>query len=756
MGQRLMREIVIFLILIFAWPALGHNGSNRAPTPAPAPAPNPHQGVFTRSYNNMRTNLDSNETYLTPQPGMPGSVSFGNFGRLAQFPTNAYVFAQPLYVTNVNIPGQGTKNVLYVADESDTVYAFDASGKTTSPLWEDQLTDAKFLKPADGQNQYPLTGQGAGTSADIQCPNIAPFPGSTVGINGTPVIDPATNTLYVVTVSKDTSVSPTRYYQYLHALDITTGAEKYGGPVMLPFASTPSTSGNVLDALHENQHEALALEPGSNDSDGKLYIAFSSNCDEGPYTGLILTYNAPSLAHGSETMQLQNPVWQSTSQNGNEAGIWSLGSGPAIGPNGNVYVATGNGAFDGQTNFGCSVLKLGPTSSGGLIKTDFFAPFDQANMNTIQVDLDVGSGGVMLLPDQSGPNPHLAVAGGKAGQIYLLNRDNMGGYSSSDSNFQNIVQSFNLNGTPYAQDGVFNGMTDGLYSSPAYFNDRVYYAPVGDYLRAYQLTNGLFTSPSGTPPGIIAPVVETNWTFNWPGGTPTISSDGNNNGILWFVDTSHANDPPLGQVPASLYAFDATTLHLLWSSDSTGSNCSVDTADQLGWAVKHVSPTVYNGDVYVGTKTGVDMYGTKAGLVQSCVADPSPTPTMPSGATITMQYDAANSTCGSTLPNSYYNFMVQRCVTSGNNYPLCATSDTTANPVYYANQFVDLQVNAATQVGLDTNSGTGWLYELIPGANKITLSNGLPATLYVEEPEQFNVSATGYTTVSAKFYCVEQ
>ncbi len=809
MLDRFTRDILVFLILLITWPALGHNGAkpdggNSSGSGAPPPITS-HTGMFTRSYDNYRTNFDPNEIILTHQ-----NVQAATFGKITEFPTDAYVYAQPLYVTNVLVPGSAQPlNMIYVSTEGDSVYAYDASGpqvqgQAPSPIWVDHFTQTLTAYGTWQPNPHSQaltgmgpSGQGAST-ADVQCPDIAPYPGSTIGINSTPVIDPTTDTLYVVTVTKDTTVNlpqnPTeaelnlKYRLMLHALDIKTGTEKFGGPVQIQLPQG-------LDALHSTQHEGLALETDAN-GNAQVIIPFSSSCDEGPYSGLLLVYSV-------QNNKLVQTGSHETTQTGGQAGIWALGGAPAIGPNGNIYVSTGNGAFDGQLNFGCSILKFA-LSGGDLQQTSFFTPFDQINMNTIQIDLDVGSGGVMVIPDQPGIT-HLLVAGGKSGQVYLLNRDRLGGYNALASHFQNIVQSFNLNGQPYAQNGIFNNGNDGIYSSPAYYNGRIYYAPVGDHIRSYQLTNGQVVPPSYTPTtaNILQPADRSNWLFGWPGGTPTISANTKPgaypNAILWFVDTNR-EFAPSGQDEAILYAFDANHMYydpnyvdksgyhdngFLFSSDKTAGDCTANPSDQANGATKHVSPVVFNGNVYFGTKTGVDMYGlcdpnnnggnrclrgsapTCANFTPTDVATPAPT----AGANVVMTYDAQKSNCNVTnsagaitssfTPTGTYNFMIQLC--GGANYPACASSDTATNTVSYLDQFMNLTANTLTspgatptpdQVGLMPSANDGSSYEILPGNNSISLpgATGTP-TLFVEEPVQFNVTAGAFTTVNAKFYC---
>jgi len=497
-------------------------------------------GAFTWRNDNARTGQNRQELLLTP-----ATVNPAKFGKVFSFRVDGEVYAQPLYVPNVQVPGQGARNVVYVATEHDTVYAFDADGRTTSPLW------AKSLIPAGGTT-VPLP------SPDLVCPDIIH---PEIGITGTPAIDPQTNTLYVVGATKENS----NFVQRLHALDIATGAEKFGGPKAIQasvrgIGAGGDGQGNIpFDSLRQNQRAALLL------SGGRVYIAWASFCDTDPYHGWLLGYAAANLQ--------QVAVFNAT-PNGTEGAIWQSGAGPSADSNGNIYVITGNGTFDrdtGGVDFGDSFLKLNANLT---TVHDFFTPFNQALLS--EADLDVGSGGALLLPDQPGAHPHLIVGGGKEGKLYLVDRDNMGKFHSGDDS--QIVQSFSVS-------------PEGFFSTPAFWENNIYIAGNGDFLKAFRLSGGLLST---------TPTSQSSAFFGYPGATPAISSNGSTNGIVWVLQTEGFATFE----PAILRAYDATDLSVeVYNSTLAGPR------DQAGPAVKFAVPTVANGRVYVGTGNEVTVYG---------------------------------------------------------------------------------------------------------------------------------------------------
>jgi len=511
-----------------------------------------YAGTFTYHNDSMRTGRNQNETVLTP-----GNVNSAQFGKVFSFPVDGKIYAQPLYVPNVNIAGQGSHNVIYVATEHDSIYAFDADNLQGAPLWQ-----TSFISPGDG-----ITTLSIGTDAglDITCDSMKPE----VGITGTPVIDSASNTMYLVARTKEVTGGITNFVQKLHMLDITTGADKPNSPVVIQ-ASVPGSGtgydgqGNVLwDPLIANQRSGLLL------MNGVVYIAFASFCDPPNYHGWLLAYDAASL----QQLQAFN-----SSPNGWGNGIWGSGAAPAADADGNIYVSTGNGTFDADfagVNYGDSILKLS-TSGGGLSLVDYFTPFNQYYL--IGPDLDLGSGGVTVVPDQTTGPAHLLFGGGKSGDIYLMNRDNMGGYNSSNNN---QVESDLV----HAAGGTGRG-DKGIWPKGAYWQNQVYYVGTGDVPKAYRLYNGQL-SP--------IPISKGNFAFGYPGGLPAISSNGSSNGIVWVVWEA---TPVKAQTV--LYAFEADNLSVqLYNSTGT----------TTGLGVQFGIPTVANGRVYIGTASELDVYG---------------------------------------------------------------------------------------------------------------------------------------------------
>ncbi|HYM06899.1 MAG TPA: LamG-like jellyroll fold domain-containing protein [Terriglobales bacterium] len=503
-----------------------------------------YPGTFTHRNDNLRTGQNLSETVLTP-----ANVNASTFGKLYSYALDGVAHASPLYVANVSIPGQGFHNVVYVATEHDSVYAFDADGLSSSPLWH-----VSFINPAAGITTVPPSDTG-------ECCDIRPE----IGITGTPVIDPGTGTLYVVAKTKEVVVGTTSYVQRLHALDITTGAEKFGGPVVIQ-ASVAGTgdgaqAGRVpFNALHENQRPALLL------SNGVVYVGFASHGDNPPYHGWVLGYNAANL---------QEAMAYNDTANGSGGGIWQSGGGLAADSVGNIYFVTGNGTFDADisgVDYGDSFEKISP--SGTVM--DYFTPLDQGALNSGNADL--GAGGVLLLPDNVGVLPHLLLSAGKDGTIYLVNRDNMGHYNpSSNQNVQSLVNIF-PNGTP----------EPGNFSAPVYFNGHVYFSPIADSVKAFQLTYvGLSTAPTSQSPEV----------YGYPGGAMAISANGNTNGILWVVQKN-------GTSVGVLRAYDANNLATeLYNSNQSGSRDTMDVA------AKFSIPLIANGKAFVASQSQLTVYG---------------------------------------------------------------------------------------------------------------------------------------------------
>lgn len=500
--------------------------------------------ITTAQYNNQRTGATLTETVLSPR-----NVASARFGRLFTIQVEGEVHAQPLYVPNLEMPGKGRRNVVYIATESDRLYAADAD--TGEALWRIAFADA-------------TRGVTTLRTTDVRCS----FLGPEIGITPTPVIDLAAKTIFVLVRTRERSSSGENlFYQRLHAIDIGTGMERPGSPVLIRAKVTASawfglsTKEVHFNALRENPRAAMLL------SRGTVYIAWGSSCDVTPYYGWVIGYDASTLR--------QTAVFN-TAPDAGAAGIWQSGTGIAADDQGNIYVNTGNGSFtasQGGVDYGDSVLKLEPKS---LRVLDFFAPFDEASLN--RTDNDLGASGPVLLPDQAGPRPHLLATAGKSGRIYLLDRDRLGHKDTS------------------GKDGNAVDVTDpcgkGVYGGPAYWNGHLFVFGDGDVLRDYSLHSGRLSAEHVG-----------KQKFRNPGAIPSISANGSQNGIVWVVLTKSYFEHA---VPATLQAYDASDVgRLLYTSDNAGAG------EGPGTAVRFTIPIVANGKVYVSTVNAVAVYGLK-------------------------------------------------------------------------------------------------------------------------------------------------
>ena len=498
------------------------------------------QRVVTSQYDNARTGANLGETILTPR-----NVNAQQFGKLFTLKVDGDIYAQPLFLGGVEVPGKGRHDLVFIATEHDSVYAFDAYGKPASPLWQ-----VSFLK--DGVT--PVSARNA------ECPFIFPE----VGITSTPVIDAESGTLYVLVRTKEhKGLLPDEYNQRLHALAVTTGLEKFGGPVDIQASISGHGAGSfgvgklTFDPLTENPRASLLL------ANGTVYLTWGSSCDVGPYHGWVMAYGAHSLK--------QKAIFNA-SPDADDSGFWASDTGPAADKDGSVFLATGNGRFDAAKDgrdYGDSLLRLDGQS---LKLDDYFAPFnvDQLDAN----DNDLGSGGPMLLPDQPGPHPHLAVIAGKEGTIYLVDRDHLGHYHAADDS--HAVQTISGRG--------------GVFGSIAYWNHNVYALNESDALRQFAVVNGR-----------LSPKAATSNRFLGVSATPMVSADGAKNGVVWVLYSKGWNSPDR---PAILYAYDAADVsHELYDSEQNSSR------DRAGVALRFNMPTVANGHVYVGAKREVDVYG---------------------------------------------------------------------------------------------------------------------------------------------------
>jgi hypothetical protein len=597
--------------------------------------------VNVTTYHNdiARTGQNTQETTLTP-----ANVNVGQFGKLFSVTVDGAVYGQPLVLTNVSIKG-GTHNVVYVATQHDSVYAIDAD--TGTLYWQ--------------MNLIPMGGSTVSPNLDLNfCNDIA----GEVGITGTPVIDAASGTLYVVAKVKVVS----GFLQYLHALDVGSGAEKFGGPVSIQ-ASVPGTasdgSGGMVsfDPRWENQRPGLLLE------NGHVVIAWAGHCDITPYHGWVMSYAAGTL--------VQEAAFN-TSPNGSEDGIWMSGAGPAADSSGNIYFATGNGTFS-ATDTGNSVVKLGPPSGATLPLLDYFIPYNQAALSS--ADLDLGSGGVVLLPTASNGKQLLATLS-KAGTIYLIDRNNMGQYcvtqtpacTSSDTN---IVEEIPLAFTGY-------------WGAPAYWNGSVYWAGgngttgAAEPLKAYSFDAGGSGLISGSPTSM------STHSFGFSGPVPSVSSNGTSNGIVWGLENSnYASACSAGGNCQVLYAYDATDLtKMLYTSSQAANN-----RDVPGTAVKFTTPTIANGKVYVGSKTTVSAFG--------LLSATPPTAAAPTTSPVAGTYPSAQSvSLSDTTPGAviYYTTDGTTPTTASAQYSaaLSIASTTTIKAIAVASGYMNSAVTSAT------------------------------------------------------------
>jgi uncharacterized protein (TIGR03437 family) len=490
--------------------------------------------VLTWHNDSARTGQNFQEAFLTP-----ANVKSATFGRLATLTVDGKVDAQPLYVPGLTIPGQGVHNVLYVATEHGSLYAFDAD--TFAPLLKVSLL---------GANE---------TTASVSCTQVAPE----IGITGTPAIDlqaGPNGVIFAVSQSQDASHT---FHHRLHALDLTTLTERPGSPVNITGAYPGSGAENTFTPAEHVARPALLV------LNGVVYTSWGSHCDSGSYAGWILSYSETTLAQ----VGVLNLV-----PNGNDGGIWSAGSGPAADANGNIYALIGNGTFDPTLNgsgfpvhgdYGNSMVKV--STSGELSVVDYFTMSNSVVESN--ADTDFGSAGLILLPsldNGQGALVSLAVGAGKDHNIYVLNQANLGKFNSNtDAIYQQLT-------------GALPG---GTWSSPAWFNGSLYYAGSGDNLRQFKFANGAFS---------LAAISSAQFPF--PGSTPSISANGILNGIVWAIENTN---------PAVLHAYDAAN----FPAELYNSNQAANSRDHFGAGNKYIVPTVVNGKVYVGTTTGVGVFG---------------------------------------------------------------------------------------------------------------------------------------------------
>jgi hypothetical protein len=517
-----------------------------------AAASNPNVDVTTYHYDNSRDGLNANETILTPS-----NVKSSSFGVVGFYGTDGRVDAAPLYLSSMTINGQ-THNVLYVVSEHDSVYAFDAD--TGSQLWK-----------------VSVLGANETTSGDHNCGQISPE----IGITATPVIDrgyASRGAIFVVGMSKDSNGN---YHQRLHALDLTNGAELKSGPTEIQ-ATYPGTGLFSDKGMQTFEPGKYAERVGLLLMNGFIYMGWTSHCDQAPYTGWLMAYREESLKQTSVLNLTPNTSPANSPFGEGEGSIWMSGAGLAGDASGNVYFLDANGGFDSTLNasgfpnhgdYGNAFMKVSTAANGRMAVADYFNPSNTVTESND--DTDLGSGGVLLLPDltdSKGQVRQLAVGAGKDGSIYVVDRTNMGKF--------NAVSNYIYQQLPGAT-------ANGVWGMPAWFNGTVYYGGQSDVVKAFSVVNArLLTTPAS----------QSSTVFSYPGTTPSVSANGTTNGIVWAVENSSHN--------GILHAYDATNLgHELYNSGQAPRKRDYFVDN------KFITPVVANGKVFVGTPTGVVVFG---------------------------------------------------------------------------------------------------------------------------------------------------
>jgi outer membrane protein assembly factor BamB len=498
----------------------------------------PVSDVLTYKNDPARTAQNLTESVLTPV-----NVNSTGFGLLRSLAVDGRVDAEPLYVSKLTIAGSA-HNVVFAATENGSVYAFDAD--TGTMLWH-----------------VSMLASGESTSDTHGCSQVTP----SIGVTATPVIDRAAGThgvIYVVAMSKDSSSA---YHQRLHALDVTTGAELFSGPKEIA-ATYPATAGGTATTFDPGQYEERAALLLAN---GLVYTSWTSHCDASPYMGWIIAYDQTSLAQKSIVNVAPN-------SNGLGPAIWMAGGGPGADATGNVYLLTANGVFEttlangfpNKQDYGNSFLKLNGQT---LAVTDYFTMSNEVTESA--KDQDLGSGGEMLLPDLTDTTKtvrHLVLGAGKDGNIYVVDRDAMGKFNSSSNQIWQELD---------------NVVAGGVFATPAYFNNTVYYGDVGASLKAFGITNAKLST---------TPTSQTSNQFAYPGTAPAVSANGTTNGIVWAIENA---------TPAVLHAYDATNL----TRELYNSNQAASGRDGFGAGNKFVTPAIADGKVFVGTPNSVAVFG---------------------------------------------------------------------------------------------------------------------------------------------------
>ncbi len=489
--------------------------------------------VLTYHNDDTRDGAFTQESVLTT-----GNVNSTQFGKIAAYTVDGQIYAQPLYLPAVTIAG-ASHAVVYTVTQNNSVYAFDATGTQTMPFWQIHLGTPVTKNDVEGVNPY-------------------------VGILSTPLIDATSNTMYLVTETTGTQVP-----FYLHALDVTSGAEKFGGPVAINASVTGTegtgTSHTITLGTDCYQRMGLALNPVTN----SIVIPFGS-CAH----GWIVSYDKTSLQ--------QTAVFNDTPNDNGGGGLWASGGAVAIDDiTGDLYLMSGVDEGDEiTTGYSDSFLRLAPTNLSVL---DYFTP-DNAQVLE-ENDVDLGSGSNILVPNNSSSTPHETIGGGKDGNIFVVNRDEMGSFSPSQNN---VIQTVHTGTQQY----------NNIFSTPVYWNGSIYYHCSHDVLHAFSwsASTGLMsTSPTSSATAV----------YTQHGATPSLSANGDANGIIWDTDnTNYDQNDPSSSGPLVLHAYDAANVATeLYNSTQAG------TRDTAGLALKFTVPTIASGKVFVPTASELDIYG---------------------------------------------------------------------------------------------------------------------------------------------------
>ena len=589
------RTQTALLILVSSILAAGVSGcgddgdSTPPPTSSPSPPPTQPSGP-TPNVTTYHNDLGRTGQYLSETTLNRTNVNPTTFGKVGSMAVDGLIYAQPLYIQNVSVPSVGSTNLIVVETEHDSVYAFNADTLSTTPIWS-----RSFL----GDSTLACSNCTTASSTQVNAPNIYPE----YGMTSTPVIDPVSMTIYMIALTVENGT----FYNKLHALDLTTGKERSGSPVVISGTAKGGGFGSSNGEITFNAQWQLS-RAGLTLYNGDLIFGFSSFDDQEPTHGWIFSYNASTLKQNSAMI---------TSPNSGVASVW--GGAPAIDSSGNIYVSTGNDDGNNVTllDYGNSILKL----NQGLQITDWFQPYNSVALS--EADIDVGSGGVLIVPEQPGPNPNIVIAGGKQGTVYVANQNDLGHMNTAagSTSDPNIIQEV-TNVLPAGK-----SCCAGIYGTPSYYENKVFIAASGDYLRSFPIVNGLLN---------VAGMTQANELNVVRGSTGSISSNGTTgsteNGIIWLLNASSyqysSSGKPVTNGPAILMAYSTDDLSApLYRSDRVPSDAS-------GGPAKFAVPTVANGKVFVGGQGNGAFYAgqTAVGTLgngQLTVYGPIPARTLP-------------------------------------------------------------------------------------------------------------------------------